>query len=76
MPLVNRTRAIFLIAEFGFLGVLVVTFVHTPRLKGENDETGRFFRLLNVRVKATAFDLRLVWRRLRLMSWFMVGTVI
>jgi hypothetical protein len=22
-------------AEFGFLGVVVVTFVHTPRLKGD-----------------------------------------
>ena len=35
MPLVNRTRAILRIAELGFLGVLVVTLVQTPRLNGE-----------------------------------------
>jgi len=33
-PFERRTRAIFRIAELGFLGVFVVTFVHTPRLKG------------------------------------------
>ena len=35
MPLDNLTRAIFLKAEFGFFGVVVVTFKHTPLLKGE-----------------------------------------
>ena len=30
IPLVNLTLAIFLRAEFGFLGVIVVTFTHTP----------------------------------------------
>jgi hypothetical protein len=35
MPLERLTRAIFLKAEFGFLGVVVVTFKHTPLLKGD-----------------------------------------
>src|SRR3990170_5907374 len=35
MPLVRRTRAIFRRAEFGFLGVMVRTTVHTPRFWGE-----------------------------------------
>jgi hypothetical protein len=30
--LVNLTLATFLIAEFGFLGVVVYTLVHTPLL--------------------------------------------
>ena len=30
MPLVSRTRATFRKAEFGFLGVVVYTRVHTP----------------------------------------------
>ena len=34
MPLVRRTRAIFRRAELGFFGVVVVTLVQTPRLKG------------------------------------------
>ena len=34
MPLVRRTRAIFRSAEFGFFGVIVRTWVHTPRLNG------------------------------------------
>lgn len=35
IPFVKRTRAILRTAEFGFLGVFVVTFVQTPRLNGE-----------------------------------------
>jgi hypothetical protein len=31
MPLVNRTRATFRSAEFGFFGVVVYTRVQTPR---------------------------------------------
>jgi hypothetical protein len=42
MPFVSRTRATFRKAEFGFLGVVVNTFTHTPRLKGEPESTGRF----------------------------------
>src|SRR3954464_4040366 len=34
MPLVRRTRATLRRAEFGFLGVLVYTRVHTPRRWG------------------------------------------
>src|SRR6266540_7410557 len=34
MPLVSRTRAILRRAEFGFLGVMVRTTVHTPRFWG------------------------------------------
>src|ERR1700761_6110163 len=34
MPLVSRTRATFRRAEFGFLGVVVYTRVHTPRRCG------------------------------------------
>jgi hypothetical protein len=35
MPFDNLTRAIFRKAEFGFFGVVVVTLMQTPRLKGE-----------------------------------------
>ena len=66
MPLVSRTRAILRIAEFGLRGVLVVTFVHTPRLKGASKKTGRFFKTLNERVKAGVFDLRRGLTRFRL----------
>lgn len=72
MPLVKRTLAIFLIAELGFLGVLVVTFVATPRLNGELKNTGLFFLVLNPRVKATDFDLREVLLLFRLTNWLIV----
>lgn len=75
MPLVRRTLAIFLIAEFGFLGVLVVTLVATPRLKGELKNTGRFLMGLKPRVKAIALVLRAILFLLRLTSWLMVDTV-
>ena len=58
IPFVRRTLAIFRMAEFGFLGVLVVTLVQTPRLKGELKKIGLFFRTLNERVKAGVFDFR------------------
>lgn len=35
MPLDNLTLAIFLKAEFGFFGVVVVTLTQTPRLNPE-----------------------------------------
>jgi hypothetical protein len=35
IPFESRTRAIFRNAEFGFLGVIVRTCVHTPRLNGD-----------------------------------------
>jgi hypothetical protein len=34
MPFVNRTRATFRNAEFGFFGVCVKTRTHTPRFCG------------------------------------------
>src|SRR5215472_15695775 len=60
MPFVSRTRATLRSAEFGFLGVVVYTRVHTPRFCGE-------------RWSAGAFPLALCLARPRLMSWLMVG---
>jgi hypothetical protein len=40
MPLVRRTLAIFLKAEFGFFGVSVLTDKHTPRLCGFDCKMG------------------------------------
>lgn len=55
MPFVSRTLATFLSAEFGFLGVVVKTLRHTPRLKGELEKTGLFF--LELKYRARAGDL-------------------
>jgi len=44
--LVSRTRATFLKAEFGFLGVVVKTLTQTPRLKGDGEKIGRFLMTL------------------------------
>lgn len=52
MPLVKRKRAIFRKAEFGFLGVMVLTLKATPRLNGEGCRTGRFLMLLKLKLKA------------------------
>jgi hypothetical protein len=50
MPLVSRTRATFLKAEFGFLGVVVYTLMQTPRFCGERISAGLFvFPVLSVR---------------------------
>jgi len=38
--LVKRTLATFLIAELGFLGVVVYTLVHTPLLCGQESNAG------------------------------------
>ena len=40
MPLVRRTRATLRSAEFGFLGVVVNTRVHTPRFCGQASSAG------------------------------------
>src|SRR5579875_689715 len=40
LPLESRTRATLRRAEFGFLGVIVLTWRHTPRLNGEDSRTG------------------------------------
>jgi len=53
---VSLTRAILRNAEFGFLGVVVDTLMHTPRLKGDDDAMGLFFNELNVESSAGAFD--------------------
>jgi hypothetical protein len=42
MPFVNRTRAIFRRAEFGFFGVVVLTCVQTPRRCGQDLRAGDF----------------------------------
>jgi len=44
MPLVSRTRATFLRAEFGFFGVEVYTRVQTPRRCGHDTSAGLFVR--------------------------------
>jgi len=74
MPLVSRTRAILRRAEFGFLGVVVDTLMHTPRLNGLSWNVLRFLTLLMEYVIAGDFDFRAVDFRGRLMSWLMVAT--
>jgi hypothetical protein len=61
MPLVNRTRATFLSAEFGFLGVVVYTRVHTPRFWGLPCNAGD---LLFQRIRSLLFRT----------TWLIVGT--
>src|SRR5205823_9059999 len=57
MPLVSFTRATLRSAEFGFLGVVVYTRVHTPRRCG-------------LPLSAAVFCLAtLSWRRLRTSCW-------
>jgi hypothetical protein len=46
-------------AEFGFLGVVVKTFKHTPRLKGDETSIGRFLSVLKYLASAGAFDFAL-----------------
>ena len=60
LPLDSRTRVIFRNAEFGFLGVIILTCEHTPRFCGQWSSTGA---LLNFRGGL---------RRLRT-NWLMVG---
>jgi len=73
MPFVRRTRAILRSAEFGFFGVVVVTFVQTPRLKGELWKTGLFKILLKLFPSAVERDFFLRVLRGRFTSWFVVG---
>jgi hypothetical protein len=51
-PFVRRTRATLRRAELGFLGVVVKTFVQTPRLKGEEPFTGLFLTELKYSPRA------------------------
>src|SRR5713226_5017554 len=59
-PFVSRTFATLRIAEFGFLGVRVMTWRQTPRRNGEF-------------CKAGDFDLLRILRRPFRTSWLMVG---
>src|ERR687886_821416 len=69
MPLVRRTRATLRSAEFGFLGVVVYTRVHTPRRCGA---ATRFLRPLpDLRPGVASFFLGAL-RPLRT-SWEVVG---
>lgn len=58
MPFVNRTRAILRNAELGFLGVMVRTWVHTPRFWGFPLRCFVVlpFRALELKRKAGAFS--------------------
>ena len=53
--LVKRTLAIFLIAELGFLGVVVVTERHTPLLRAVV-QNGRL-ALINLSFSAVSYEL-------------------
>ena len=75
MLLVSLTRATFRRAEFGFLGVMVRTWVHTPRFCGDPfaPRTIRPFSALYVKRRAGAlFFLAIFFRPFRT-SWLMVG---
>ena len=75
MVLVRRTRAIFRSAEFGFFGVIVRTWMHTPRFCGEPlPHSVRLWRALYVQRSAGAFVFRVGFWRPRLTSWLIVGT--
>src|SRR5579884_489738 len=59
-PLVRRTLATLRMAELGFLGVRVMTWMHTPRRKGATSSAGDF-------------DLRFNFERPFRTSWLIVG---
>ena len=48
-PLVRRTLATFRMAELGFLGVRVITWIQTPRRKGELSKAGDLDLCFNLR---------------------------
>lgn len=75
IPLVNRTRAIFRSAEFGFLGVIVLTLMHTPRLNGLFISFLRLLRVLKTNVMAGDLDFLAAIVRDFLTSWLIVATV-
>src|SRR5881397_3338963 len=60
-PFVSRTRATLRSAEFGFLGVVVYTRVHTPRFCGHDRNAG---------APVLLFTRRRPYRT----SWLRVGT--
>ncbi len=75
MPLDSRTLAIFRSAEFGFFGVVVVTFMHTPRLNGELFGKKVRCRLSGLNTLSSAGDFDFAWLDDRpfLINWDTVG---
>src|SRR3989338_9913392 len=74
-PFERRTRATFRSAEFGFFGVMVLTFTHTPRLKLAPFESAvrRRWSVSIVYCMAGLFDFMRGALRPRRMSWLIVG---
>ena len=73
--LVRRTRAILRSAEFGFLGVIVRTWRHTPRFCGAPGiGTWRWRRLFQFLRIAGALIFAILARRPWRTSWLIVGT--
>lgn len=60
MPFDSLTRAIFLKAELGFFGVVVVTFKQTPRLNGAPLANSVLFLCKVSSVDCKAGDLDLI----------------
>src|SRR5919198_4718965 len=75
MPLVSRTRAILRSAELGFLGVIVRTCTHTPRLSGLPLGTAyrRWRNALKLKRNAGAAVFFLSFARPLRTSWLIVG---
>src|SRR6266545_6299122 len=75
MPLVSRTRAILRSAELGFLGVIVRTCTHTPRLSGLpfGTEYRRWRSALKLKRSAGAAVFFLSFARPLRTSWLIVG---
>src|SRR5512134_3926070 len=71
----SRTRAILRSAEFGFLGVIVRTWRHTPRFCGAPGiGTWRWRRLFQFLRIAGALIFEILARRPWRTSWLIVGT--
>src|SRR5919106_6626834 len=74
MPFVRRTRATFRSAEFGFFGVRVITWRHTPRRWGAPRPIEAVCsRVLRVRRSAGAFTFFPAGLRPLRTSWLIVG---
>src|SRR5688572_22741986 len=74
MPFVRRTRATFRSAEFGFFGVRVMTWRHTPRRCGApRPALVVCLRVFSVRRRAGAFTFLTAGLRPLRTSWLMVG---
>jgi hypothetical protein len=73
MPFESRTRATFLSAEFGFLGVTVLTDVQTPRFCGDLASVGWRFKVFKPFSSAGAVDFLTDDCLPSLTNWFIVG---